>query len=687
MRGVDDPFENAASFLTKGYVEDNFLSLDGGTLTGDLTVQDSGTVRIEAVSTDTDAITMAMEGRTDRGRLVASNGSYIDFYDGFINTNVSVRGGEPVHDSGYTTRGYVNDNFLSLDGGTLDGNIEFAPSSGNAIQILNAVGDGLSGFRFESDGDSYAFMYLKPENDELRIEKRTANAGFSSNELVLFDTYSAFSKEVRGPDPTNNAGFTPKKYVEDNFLSLDGGIITGDNVAFPRIEFDVDPGKSGGLTFKVDSTLVGTISGSSDFLYLLGPNGSYFSIQPTFTFTNVELRGPNPTNNAGYTPKKYVEDNFLSLNGGTIDGPIKVAATSNQHLTLDTVSSGNATLELQRGAVTESRIRSNSNHLLLDYVEGSGGSTNLALYFNEIIANKPISGQTATEDDHLVRKDYVDDNFLSLDGGTSSGNIRIENNDFPTFIANTTHANKQASYEMQIQGVRKGLIYVQSDSLRLRQSDNAFTTNNEVVIGENQTSFSTDVNLIGGELNIDNAGSFSNRITVNATNTGLAQYRMNQDDKIIGLLYSQNSTVFLRQYNDPDNFGVGSQLQFTDGSVTATHGDLRSNNMGSATTSVTTKRYVEDNFLSLNGGTIQSDSGGTSLTIHGNTANANLFFQDNDAVDGVIFNGSGNINILKYHSNSGTDTGLTLANDFVSVNKEVRVTGGDITLTNTGVAY
>ena len=752
------------ALATEDYVDgglDEKLNLTGGTLTGTLNLKnntlfwrsDSNTIEADTYS---DANGFYIRQRND-----GAFGATFAVKANEITTNKEFKGINPTTGAGFTTVNYLNDNFLSLNGGTLDGNIEFAPSNGNAIQILNAVGDGLSGFRFESDGDSYAFVYLKPENDELRIEKRTANAGFSSNELVLFDTYSQTGKELRGPDPSTATGYTPRQYVEDNFVDLtnnqdiagvknfktnifvDGDMIIGDNAGNvnPVLTINSTTGGNPQLHFQRNGGSVAKILGINNRLQLTGPGTGQLEIYNEAVISNVEVRGPDPLLDSGFTPKKYVEDNFLSLDGGTLDGSL-VARDATPFITANSTTGNQAAFQMQidskrRGLLyhTASTMRfrkyatdattvtselifsdgdnttgggnieatssitinktaspsivlkeSGATNASFIYVNGRvdlrniTGNSTLSLNAGTAAFNVPVRVSIAPVNGFdLANKDYIDGGFLKLTGGTLSGNLTVSNpsavvdaqatsgnpsfrlrdsanaikaqvlyranfddvvlqqvsgdnnlimsatkSEFnkdvniggdltvqdadPVIKIDTTDTSKASRLEMRVNDALRGTIFTEASGTQRTfiEKRGGSVVQNQIVLDNDKTSFSTDVK-IGGELNIDNAGSFSNRITVNATNTGLAQYRMNQDDKIIGLLYSQNSTVFLRQYNDPDNFGVGSQLQFTDGSVTATHGDLRSNNMGSATTSVTTKQYVDDNFLSLDGGTLTDD--------------------------------------------------------------------------------
>ena len=633
VAGIKDALKPLAS---ENYVDDNFVGLSGNEdIAGNKT----------------------LTGFTNTDGTLSVNGN-LTSVNAFINIAKALRGPATTDEQDgfyYTTKGYIEDNFLSLDGGTLDGNIEFAPSSGNAIQILNAVGDGLSGFRFESDGDSYAFVYLKPENDELRIEKRTANAGFSSNELVLFDTYSAFSKEVRGPDPTNNAGFTPKKYVEDNFLSLDGGIITGDNVAFPRIEFDVDTGKSGGLAFKVDGTLVGTISGSSDFLYLLGPNGSYFSIQPTFTFTNVELRGPNPTNNAGYTPKKYVEDNFAPIDSPVFTDQLVIEEDSGRAQifvrTKDDVSEGQ--LRFQRGAGNDTSVTMyDLSDRFIIRKHDAGGDSDITMYPTKTVmakrveiggnldvdGNLTISNPSAVVDaqatsgnpsfrlrdsangikaqvlyranfDDVVLQQVSGDNNLIMSATKSEfnkdvnigGDLTVQDAD-PLIKINTTDTSKASRLEMRVNDALRGTIFTEASGAQRTfiEKRGGSVVQNQIVLDNDKTSFSTDLDVTG-DITASSTGGTS--IQANAPKTAGSSLGLRIDGLLRGLIYTLSDTsIRMRYYNDPaNNFDPGSEFEMGDGYTTFRTGDLRSNNFGNTSKSVTTKEYVEDNFVGLDG--------------------------------------------------------------------------------------
>ena len=98
-------------------------------------------------------------------------------------------------------------------------------------------------------------------------------------------------------------------------------------------------------------------------------------------------------------------------------------------------------------------------------------------------------------------------------------------------------------------------------------------------------------------------------------------------------------------------------------------------------TNIATEDYVGNNFIPTEGGEIKSATDNTQLSLHGRGGNANLYFKNDVGVSGVIYNGSNNINLLKYHTvDGGTNTQLALTNDVITSNKPIQ--GIDPTASN-----
>ena len=562
------------------YVKDNFLSLDGGTLTDDFVIDKENnlpSIFLRGGGTSQGSITSGANSIRLRQLVGSVLGTDLQLFATYGNITKELRGPDPSTATGYTPRQYVEEHFLS----TTDTDVQSVAGAVVFAEYLTAQG-------------------VLQVNDWLQ----------SSFEAVRFAKPArALNSQTGTP---NNLDYLTKEFVDDNFLSLDGGTLTDD------LEIEATSGDSK-IRLKDDDGSYFDLVSSSGVTSLERFNTgntktNQLRINDTYTLTSQELRGPDPVDNAAYTPKLWVEDNFLSLDGGTLTDNLNIKRPSGQ-TTLRIDSDIIPALQFSINDAEKAIIFAESSRLRLRYENGSA-DTYLNMYADYISVNKELRGLDPTNDAGFTPKKYVEDNFV----------------------------NKVST-----------LIQVMK------------TTNLEI-----------------------NSGGTSDRVTVNSTGTGSAQFRLNKDSKIAGLLYSANDVVYLRQYNDPDTFGVGSQIACSDGNVSVTHGDLRSNNMGNIGTSVTTKSYVEDNFLSLDGGTvIGAAQFAGDFRVRRSAAAAqpgriDLFTESDNK--GMEIYALDDRSILRHHASADASYhDINIYNDYVEIQRELRVSG-DTTLTNTGVA-
>ena len=583
MRGVDPT--NDAGLTTKGYVDDNFLSLDGGTITGDLSVQDSGTVRIEAVSTDTDAITMAMEGRTDRGRLVGSNGSYLDFYDGFINANVSIRGGEPVHDSGYTTRGYVNDKFLSLDGGTVTGIAQFA----GEFRVRRGAAAAQAGrIDLYTEGDNKGLEIYSL--DDRSILRHHASADNSYHDINIFTDYIQCFREFRGIDPTNDAGFTTKSYVENNFLSLTD---TGTQSV------------AGATVFAGYTTAQGVLQ-VNDWL-----QSSFEAVRFAKPARALNAQTTTP-NDLDYLTKGYVEDNFVDL-------------TTNQNITGVKVFGSNTKFSSN---VQTDILTANANSNI--YVANRLGYSGAAITEIET---------TTVNDGTLIHKRYVENNFLANDKDqTINGSLTVSDSTTTELVISPQSATSQPILRfLQNNGQPAGIIYYDTGSsiLRLANRNESNATLNELRIYDDYTVIDSRLEVDG---NLDVDGDLTIKKTTpslylnSTTDDGECYIDMRSAGQLQMRMFSDNNTgddsVFrMRKYTGET---VVAEIQMHNSGVILSTVEHRGVDPTTATGFVT-RQYAENNFLELSGGksvnNLGINSGGTTeLRMFRNNINSMGFF-------------------------------------------------------------
>ena len=125
---------------------------------------------------------------------------------------------------------------------------------------------------------------------------------------------------------------------------------------------------------------------------------------------NKIKRLSTPTANKSATNKEYIDNNFLSLHGGTLLGNVSMSAQS--------VTDLNPTPQNNNDAVTKSYV---DNSIALS---GGLSVTGLTMQGDIDMNGNEVKGLAdLTNDDMAASKGYVDSNFLDLAGGTMVGNI------------------------------------------------------------------------------------------------------------------------------------------------------------------------------------------------------------------------------------------------------------------------
>ena len=646
MRGVDDPFENAASFLTKGYVEDNFLSTtDTGeqSVAGDFTVKTPSAVVLIS-STNSHPRLRLRKGANgdepigqiygdianDQLRIQKKNDSDVTENELQLRSTYSifsqeVRGPDPVNDAAYTPKKYVEDNFLSLDGGTVkDTLIVKGPSDDFTELRIDSTGDNNSIVRFYRDGTRLGRITQSATG--LDMIYLPAAGGFGA-QLALFADYAQFNKEVRGPDPVDNAAYTPKKYVEDNFLSLNGGTIAG---LITAEDIDIS-GSTPRLNMVATSTTGATIvfynnSGElkTDF-YVEGAGGSERTVlrnrtgstahnalvidKASMSFQNDPQADNMGTNDKSLTTKKYVEDNFLSLDGGALKGNLTIkpdTGDSNFHITsID----ANPIQRFYRDGIAAGRfVGFSSRFEILKYTAAGVDASSLNLYDNYIIANNEVRGPNPTNDAGFTPKSYVEDNFAPIDSPIFNHDVVIqEDSGRPQLYIRTKDGTSEGQIRFQrgVPAATSVTLYDLSDRFILRKHDAG--GDSDITMYPTKTVMAKRVE-IGGDLDIDG------RITstgINRIQASAPQLYLTSDDA--------EGTTYLVFENGG---GETSRITGLDGGLRVEYTGGSRLQLGPTSASFTTalyieepqfsgqaatKGYVDNNFLGLAGGVLTDD--------------------------------------------------------------------------------
>ena len=350
----------ANGYATLGQNDLKYLQLTGGTMSGDLTVG--------ATITATDAGIGVM---TDKLRAYSTSGIYTVsplFYAASVITEFGTT--NPMGTGTLVHKGYVDDNFVdltttqtvagnkTLTGTTVlagltycntptsttqvanksyvDDNIgvdltsaqtitgqktftntvNIVPTTGQATLALNTP-DGISAILMKQNGVEKGAIYTT--DGYFRIRR---DVGASDNLIDLYDTYTAFSKNITvtgnitgSAAPTADGHVTRKDYVDDNFLensgtqtfngdlSITGG--GGNSLLYLKAPTSSAPI----MLFTINDVESARIVGATDRVQLKRTGGPTFTLFDTYAHVDSRLKVDTPTETADATTKGYVDDN------------------------------------------------------------------------------------------------------------------------------------------------------------------------------------------------------------------------------------------------------------------------------------------------------------------------------------------------------------------------------------------
>ena len=372
--------------------------------------------------------------------------------------------------------------YLKLSGGSLSG----ALGVSQTVNINAPTGN--ASLTLELDGtDSAALFALTNYN----ILRRYNSAGNTSNELKMYDTYSIFSQPLRITDDLRGDTATSRGYVADNFLSLAGDTLTGnliiDHNNYPTFTLNADAGEYGNIFFQQDGVTSSHINGRPSELRLTRAHSASGTDTTLKMFDDVievnkQITGVAPTAATHLTTKDYVDDNFMKLTGDQT-----ITDTNDLYFSLD--AGGNPILLFKHDGDPTGRIYANSSSFNITHYGDNNNQSNIKMYPTYTLADKPILSGSAQGDNAaaLTRKDYVDDNFVSLSNTEVIGGLKEFSSDI---TINKPSGNSLLWFE--VDGVRQGLVGPVSGSMRIRQYDGT-TQTNEMVMYNSNTSFTNDV--------------------------------------------------------------------------------------------------------------------------------------------------------------------------------------------------
>ena len=209
---------------------------------------------------------------------------------------------------------------------------------------------------------------------------------------------------VQNASPTLSTHLTTKGYVDSNFLSLTGGTLTGNVVQ------NASPTLSTHLTTKgyVDTLTTSITSGLANYVAKTGS-----------TMTGYLVLHADPINALHPATKQYVDTEISTAVSAVTLGFIPVNKSGDTMTGLLTLS-GDPSTALQ--AATKQYV---DNKPFLDKATLSYQTVAGEISFSgDIHFDSPVEINYAPSDpSHAIQKSYVDSNFLSLTGGTLTGNV------------------------------------------------------------------------------------------------------------------------------------------------------------------------------------------------------------------------------------------------------------------------
>jgi len=274
---------NSASYATTNFVQNNFLPLSGGTLTGSLSI--SSTLNVLS------SVYVSGDLEVHSGNIVTA--LYVE--DGLVGINTETPNKE------LTVNGSISSNSSVYVSGDLE------VHSGNIVTALY-IEDGLVGINTETP------------NKEL-----TVNGSISSN-FIIYDKYSNSTKwsSVYTTVLNQSGGWVNGGGVNSLYLPLSGGTLIGTIIGNVSAT---------GSFYGDGSKLTGIIAGDTVATTLVRSNSASWNS----VYTTVS------SNSANWVSISTLRSNYLNLTGGNLTGSVSLSTySSNDALRITQSGTGNA---------------------------------------------------------------------------------------------------------------------------------------------------------------------------------------------------------------------------------------------------------------------------------------------------------------------------------------------------------
>ena len=362
---------------------------------------------------------------------------------------------------------------------------------------------------------------------------------------------------VRDNDVRLSDARAPTAHDHDSeYLSLTGGTLSDDltiSAGHAAMVIDAATATTPRLYFRVNGTETFDIQGIGNRTLLRrfhadGNGENRFEMYDDSSRFDHDVRTTAMgVSGDSLTTKAYV-DGFVPLTGGTLSGDLIVASLTNSRLAIDSIDGSTPGAVIRIAGQEKLGVFAYGSNAMVRF-KGDTSDNLFRLFETYTISAVEIRGVDGTRSDNLTTQQFLADNYLSLAGGTLTGNVTTSGNlsaDGSTPYLDVNSTNNQASVRWRLNGARRALAYATSDSLRIRKyTDDATTVTAELVIDDgNDTAgggfISSNVDVI-----VEKPTARLNIATLDATDPALALHR---DGSLAFLLLRQSGSTLLRHY-------------------------------------------------------------------------------------------------------------------------------------------
>jgi hypothetical protein len=589
-------------FVTKDYVDSGFqhkLDTFGGTINGDLEITGSldvsGFSATDEISTEkdfflgtTDSNTSIIHfnyGGTDKGVIFYDNVSDEFKIGQSVGTSNTIYDKNNLDVSVFLDKTVNNVLKTHL---TLDSNDIMNPNKFKVQSNSNYFDINFNNFEIYNEGSSFGI--------ENSISETTIK--FNSNIIIIKENEPPLVNYL----PTKQNHLVIREYVDTNYFPIIGGELQGYLDTTERISVGIDP-----------------LTSNSTLFFNYGRNSEtkiYFE-----NLTNELKVDINATEGYNiYHSGNLNMNDYLEIAGGNLIGSLSINSND---------TNNPSTLSVYNGSSTYSKIEANTirlNNNVNEFIIDNDPLNDIRFIINstEVIKFKdgaaPETLYSPSNGNSLANKAYVDSNFVSKTGGTILGNVNI---------SESLAVGKEGSYSI----IRFNYDYSTglpiNGALFLDNTDNTFRLN--ILANEGYEIFHEGNFDPKNYLNIYEDTTIDGSLVLEASDPAIEAHITIKDGNFYSLLAKdelkiQKNTDFIMELTDTNEvlFNINSINSMKLKKSVAPQTDFNPVN----DEDLTRKDYVDNNFISTNGGILKN-----SLIIGNVTDDNHLILKSSDSFD------------------------------------------------------